>query len=68
MVVVLYALHCLRQDVTSLNSVITSYSIHYTKLYDNRVPPSTILAPGPEGTALRLAAAAMERALAAFMP
>jgi len=32
----------------------------------NRVPPSTILAPGPEGTALRLAAAAIISALISY--
>jgi two-component system sensor histidine kinase CpxA len=32
----------------------------------NRAPPSTILAPGPEGTALRLAAAALLSALISF--
>lgn len=32
----------------------------------NRAPPSTILAPGPEGTALRLAAAALISALISY--
>ena len=32
----------------------------------NRTPPSTILAPGPEGTALRLAAAALISALISY--
>jgi len=32
----------------------------------NRAPPSTILAPGPEGTALRLAAAALISAVISF--
>lgn len=32
----------------------------------NRTPPSTILAPGPEGTALRLAAAALISALVSY--
>lgn len=38
----------------------------YTIYTVNRTPPSTILAPGPEGTALRLAAAALISALISF--
>lgn len=38
----------------------------YTLYIVNRTPPSTILAPGPEGTALRLAAAALISALISF--
>lgn len=41
------------------NTVYTVYTI-------NRKPPSTILAPGPEGTALRLAAAALLSALISY--
>ena len=39
-----------------------SYSVYTV----NRTPPSTILAPGPAGTALRLAAAALISALISF--
>ena len=38
----------------------------YTLYIVNRTPPSTILAPGPEGTALRLAAAALISAVISF--
>ena len=38
----------------------------YTVYTVNRNPPSTILAPGPEGTALRLAAAAVISAIISF--
>jgi len=38
----------------------------YTIYTVNRSPPSTILAPGPQGTALRLAAAALISALISF--
>lgn len=38
----------------------------YTMFVVNRKPPSTILAPGPEGTALRLAAAALISALISY--
>jgi two-component system sensor histidine kinase CpxA len=38
----------------------------YTLYTVNRTPPSTILAPGPQGTALRLAAAAAISALISF--
>lgn len=38
----------------------------FTMYTVNRAPPSTILAPGPEGTALRLAAAAVISALISF--
>jgi two-component system sensor histidine kinase CpxA len=38
----------------------------YTLYTVNRTPPSTILAPGPQGTALRLAAAAVISALISF--
>jgi two-component system sensor histidine kinase CpxA len=38
----------------------------YTLFTVNRTPPSTILAPGPEGTALRVAAAALISALISF--
>jgi two-component system, OmpR family, sensor histidine kinase CpxA len=40
--------------------------LRYTIYTVNRTPPSTILAPGPEGTALRLAAAALISALISF--
>lgn len=38
----------------------------YTLYTVNRVPPSTILAPGPQGTALRLLAAALISALISY--
>jgi two-component system sensor histidine kinase CpxA len=38
----------------------------YTMYTVNRSPPSTILAPGPQGTALRLAAAALISALISY--
>jgi two-component system sensor histidine kinase CpxA len=43
-----------------------SQGVAFTVFTVNREPPSTILAPGPEGTALRLAAAALISALISF--
>jgi two-component system sensor histidine kinase CpxA len=50
-------------DVTSFED---SQGRPYTVYTVNRNPPSTILAPGPEGTALRLAAAAVISAIISF--
>jgi two-component system sensor histidine kinase CpxA len=50
------------EDVT----IVGSSGLQYTLFTVNRTPPQTILAPGPEGTALRLAAAALISALVSY--
>lgn len=55
-----------RRTVMDIQSQEDSQGRQYTLYTVNRTPPSTILAPGPAGTALRLAAAAIISALISF--
>jgi two-component system sensor histidine kinase CpxA len=55
-----------RRTVMDIQTHEDSLSRTYTIYTVNRAPPSTILAPGPAGTALRLAAAAIISALISF--
>ena len=55
-----------RRTVMDIRTHEDSQGRPYTVYTVNRTPPSTILAPGPAGTALRLAAAAIISALISF--
>ena len=55
-----------RRSVMDIQTHEDSLGRTYTIYTVNRAPPSTILAPGPAGTALRLAAAAIISALISF--
>ena len=55
-----------RRTVMDIRTHEDSQGRPYTLYTVNRTPPSTILAPGPAGTALRLAAAAIISALISF--
>ena len=55
-----------RRTVMDTEQLEDENGLPYTLYTVNRAPPSTILAPGPEGTALRLAAAALISALISF--
>jgi len=55
-----------RRTVMDIQAFEDSQGRPYTVYTVNRTPPSTILAPGPAGTALRLAAAAVISALISF--
>jgi two-component system sensor histidine kinase CpxA len=55
-----------RRTVMDIQTHEDSLGRTYTIYTVNRAPPSTILAPGPAGTALRLAAAAIISALISF--
>jgi two-component system sensor histidine kinase CpxA len=55
-----------RRTVMDIQAFADSQGRPYTVYTVNRTPPSTILAPGPAGTALRLAAAAIISALISF--
>ncbi len=57
-----------RRTVMDIQAFADSQGRPYTVYTVNRTPPSTILAPGPAGTALRLAAAAIISALISFFP
>jgi len=48
------------------NEVTDPKGRHFTIYLVDRIPPTTILAPGPEGTALRILAAALISALVSF--
>lgn len=55
-----------RRTVMDVQQYQDSEGRPYTLYMVNRAPPSTILAPGPEGTALRLLAAALISALISY--
>ncbi len=55
-----------RRTVMDAQSYEDSQGRPYTLYTVNRAPPSTILAPGPQGTALRLLAAALISALISY--
>ncbi len=55
-----------RRTVMDIQTYQDSQQRPYTLYTVNRTPPSTILAPGPQGTALRLLAAALISALISY--